>query len=139
LYKDGIGAAYRIAKAAASTAVFQGISADVFNKHFWPACDSINKDNAIGRLSFKLTKQVQKRRIARKALIFVTQNEQELDGHKRYMSTVLWDMFTGSAPYKEIFMRALSPGFLFSFIVQIFAALLHSEKVEEISSPQLDN
>jgi hypothetical protein len=37
LYKDGIGGAYRMAKAAAKTAVFVGISAADFEKHYLPA------------------------------------------------------------------------------------------------------
>jgi flavin-dependent dehydrogenase len=48
LYKDGIGAAYRTAKAAATTAVFQGISAQDFEEHFLPACRTIENDNRIG-------------------------------------------------------------------------------------------
>jgi CRP-like cAMP-binding protein len=32
------------------------------------------------------------------------------------MSTVLWDMFTGSAPYREVFLRTLHPMFLFRLV-----------------------
>ncbi|MFZ1059838.1 MAG: hypothetical protein WAP47_11695 [Candidatus Rokuibacteriota bacterium] len=32
------------------------------------------------------------------------------------MSIVLWDMFTGSAPYREIFFRTLDPRFLGRFL-----------------------
>jgi hypothetical protein len=31
------------------------------------------------------------------------------------MSTVLWDMFTGSAPYRDVFVRTLDPRFLGRF------------------------
>ena len=31
------------------------------------------------------------------------------------MSTVLWDMFTGSAPYRDVFLRTLDPRFLSRF------------------------
>ena len=60
LYKDGIGAAYRTAKAAASTAIFQRISTDDFRQNYMPACKTINSDNAIGKLSFLFTSQIQK-------------------------------------------------------------------------------
>jgi flavin-dependent dehydrogenase len=40
LYKDGIGAAYRTAKAAARTAVFAGVSAKAFEESYWPALNS---------------------------------------------------------------------------------------------------
>ena len=111
LYKDGIGAAYRTAKAAASTAIFQGVSAENLKKHYLPACKRIASDNRIGKLTFLATREIQKRRFARRAIVAMTQAEQ-LNGRTRHMSSVLWDMFSGSAPYKDIFMRTLHPGFL---------------------------
>jgi flavin-dependent dehydrogenase len=123
LYKDGIGAAYRTAKAAASTAVFQGISEAAFRQHYEPALKAINTDNTIGKLSFLVTSEIQKRRFARKALLDMTVAEQKNEGRKLHMSTVLWDMFTGSAPYREIVARTLHPGFLVSFATKMVATL----------------
>ncbi len=112
LYKDGIGAAYRTAKACASTAVFEGISADSFRRHYWPVCRSIRNDNAIGKLSFAITRQFQRRRVARRALLGMTAREQDGAYRTRDMSQVMWDMFTGSAPYREVVTRTLHPRFL---------------------------
>ena len=111
LYKDGIGAAYRTAKAAANTAVFHGVSVSALEKHYLPACKAIATDNNIGKLTFLATRQIQKRRFARRAIVSMTRNEQR-DGAARRMSSVLWDMFSGSAPYKDIFLRTLHPAFL---------------------------
>jgi flavin-dependent dehydrogenase len=111
LYKDGIGAAYRTAKACATTAVFEGISKESFRRSYWPICRSINTDNTIGKASFAFTRQIQKRRFARRALLRMTEKEQNGSPHKE-MSQALWDMFTGSAPYREIVTRALHPKFL---------------------------
>jgi hypothetical protein len=123
LYKDGIGAAYRTAKAAASTAVFQGISAEAFKQHFEPACRTITTDNSIGKLSFMVTDQIKKRRFALKAMLHMTIDEQKNEGKKLHMSTVLWDMFTGSAPYRDIVMRTFHPGFLINFASRMVATL----------------
>lgn len=123
LYKDGIGAAYRTAKAAASTAVFQGISEQDFQKHFMPVCKAINADNFIGRLNFLVTTQIKRTRFARRALLRMTTLEQGKEGHERRMSTVMWDMFTGSAPYQEIFLRTLQPAFQAQFIWNLLLAL----------------
>jgi len=123
LYKDGIGAAYRMAKAAASTAVFQGISADTFERHFLPACKTIENDNSIGKLIFLFTQQIQKRTFARQAVLNMVAQEQTKPSKKRHMSTVLWDMFTGSAPYGEILLRTLHPGFWGTFIVELVSSL----------------
>ena len=111
LYKDGIGAAYRTAKAAATTAIFEGIGAESFREHYMPACAAIRKDNTLGKVIFTVTRAVQKRRYARRALLRMTEREQRR-GRARLMSQVLWDTFTGSAPYRQIFMRTLRPTFL---------------------------
>jgi flavin-dependent dehydrogenase len=112
LYKDGIGAAYRTAKAAATTAVLQGISAEDFKEHYWPACRSIETDNMIGQVMFFVTRLIQGQRVARRAVLRMTANEQKQADSTKRMSMVLWDMFTGSAPYKDIFVRTLNPAFL---------------------------
>lgn len=128
LYKDGIGAAYRTAKAAASTAIFQGVSASDFEKHFMPLCKDINNDNVVGKVTFLVTKFIQKLHFSRRALVRMTALEQKLDGAQRRMSMVLWDMFTGSAPYLEIFKRTLHPKFLVVFIWNLFLAFFHLDK-----------
>ncbi len=125
LYKDGIGAAYRVSKAAASTAVFQGISEDEFDKYFMPACKAIETDNSIGKLIFLFTQLIQRYAFARRAVLKMVAREQSLPGEKRYMSTILWDMFTGSAPYREIFMRTIRPAFWSRFILDLATSLLY--------------
>ena len=115
LYKDGIGASYRTAKAAAATAVYQGISADTFEEHYWPACKAISSDNAIGKVIFGVTTLFKHSKISRRAILRMTSLEQEQE-KAPHMSSVLWNMFTGSAPYKEIFTSTLHPGFIGSLV-----------------------
>ncbi len=109
LYKDGIGAAYRTAKAAARTAVFEGISSEDFRKHYWPTCKAISFDNTIGKIIFTITFLYKKIRLARQGLLSMVHTEQHKEGNKQRMSSVLWDTFTGSAPYLDVFLRALHP------------------------------
>ena len=123
LYKDGIGAAYRTAKSAATTAVFQGISREDFKEYYWPTCRNIEIDNRIGKVIFLVTHLIQKSRIARKAVLRMTAREQDTENAVPRMSTVLWDTFTGSAPYNEIFLRTLHPKFL-SRLIGDFAVSL---------------
>ncbi len=123
LYKDGIGAAYRTAKAAASTAVFQGISADAFRHHFWPACRRIEHDNFLGRIVFSVTKALQRTAIGRRAVLEMTRREQARDGARRPMSQVLWNVFTGSEPYRQILLRTLNPSFIARLVGHLVAAV----------------
>ena len=111
LFKDGIGAAYRTAKAAARTAVFEGISADAFREFYRPTCRSISHDNAIGERTFAMSHRIQHWRFARRAILRMTASEQRLDGRRRRMSQALWDLFTGSASYKAVAVGMLHPAF----------------------------
>jgi flavin-dependent dehydrogenase len=123
LYKDGIGAAYRTAKAAAKTAIFEGIAEQDFRRYYWPVCRSIAHDNLIGKVTFSVTRLIQNRTFARRALLEMTAKEQNGGNGTKDMSQVLWDMFTGSAPYRDIFLRTLHPRFLTRFSWELAAAL----------------
>ncbi len=122
LYKDGIGAAYRTSKAAAKTAIFDGISAENFRRHYWPVCQAIRNDNRIGKLVFAGTRLIQNNRVARAALWQMVSEEQRIDGARRRMSIVLWDTFTGSAPYRQVLLRTLHPVFWSRFLWNILRA-----------------
>jgi flavin-dependent dehydrogenase len=111
LYKDGIGSAYRTAKAAARTVVFSGISARDFERHYWPECKALIVDNAIAKVIFGLTALIQKVRFVRRGVLRMTTVEQAGAHGDKPMSSVLWDVFTGSAPYREVLLRTLRPGF----------------------------
>lgn len=115
LYKDGIGAAYRTAKAAATTVIFEGISADDFKKHFWPICKKIDRDNRVGKIIFFVVDQLKKVSFVRRAILRMAIKEQEKRGLRKRMSMALWDMLTGSAPYSEVLLRMLHPYFLGRF------------------------
>jgi flavin-dependent dehydrogenase len=123
LYKDGIGSAYRTAKAAAMTALFQGVSAKDFRRHYWPVCRAIRRDNNIGKLIFAITGQQQKRRHDRIGILRMVAREQRQRKGMRRMSVVMWDMFTGSASYLEVLLCTLHPGFWGRLIWEVCAGL----------------
>ncbi len=116
LYKNGIGASYSTAKAAATTAIFNGISNEDFHQHYWPACKDIVNDNKIGKTVFMVTRVIQRLRFARRGLLHMTTKEQQKKGLHKRMSMVLWDTFTGSTPYWDIFLRTMHPFFLIRFL-----------------------
>lgn len=116
LYKDGVGAAYRTAKAAAAAALDWGVSEADFRAHYWPAYRSIARDNQFGRLLFFGVRQFRDRRPLLRGLVSVVAKEQAGTESRRRMSRVLWDMFTGSAEYRDIFLRALDARVLGPFI-----------------------
>jgi len=125
LYKNGIGAAYITGKAAANTAVFNGISADAFRKYYQPVCTELDRDNLLGKFIFFVTGFIQKSAILKGAMLGMVISEQKKENRKRRMSSVLWDTFTGSAPYSDIFLRCLNPLLIISLIGNIIISLFN--------------
>ncbi len=124
LFKDGIGAAYRAAKSAARTAVFHGVAAEDFEKHYWPTCRSVQVDNRFGHTLFAVAGLIQKARFARRGVLRMTVNEQEHPGKPKRMSAVLWDLFSGSARYREVFLRTLHPAYIKDLVWNLVAGNL---------------
>lgn len=115
LYKDGIGAAYRTAKAAARTAAFAGVSIADFEKHYWPTYRSIAGDNRYGKFTFGAVHWIKALGPLVRGVVKMTAREQTSADAAKRMSVVLWDMFTGSAPYRDVFFRTLDPRFIGRF------------------------
>jgi len=131
LYKDGIGAAYRSAKIAARTAVFQGISADDFKRQYMKFCRKMEFDNRIGKFLFRVIGQIQKTRIARQAVLSMVSDEQQGKADaRRGMSMHMWDMLTGGASYKEVLLRTLNPIFWIRLLLSIVNSLLTRNEIQ---------
>ena len=125
LFKDGIGSAYRTAKACATTAVLRGISKQDFQKYYQPDCDKISLDNRIGHFVLAGFGLARKIGFVRYAILATAASEQGPGGNLRPMSMTLWDSFSGSASYTEIFVRAvLSPGMLVRFFLALLKGIL---------------
>lgn len=126
LYKDGIGAAYRSAKVAAETAIFQGISASDFKKYYLSFCRKLERDNQIGKLIFKVAGLIPKTRSGQKAVLRMISDEQRRNiSANKSISMVIWDMLTGGAPYSDIFLRTIRPSFLARLLWYSFHSLLN--------------
>ncbi len=109
LFKDGIGAAYLMGKAAAKTVVFEGIGESDFKEHYLPTYQSIIDDNSYGRFLYFVTDIFRSSSILSKGMMGVIIKEQNTTDYSKRLSSILWDMFTGNERYKNIFPRALSP------------------------------
>ncbi|MFC1606698.1 cyclic nucleotide-binding domain-containing protein [Candidatus Latescibacterota bacterium] len=131
LYKNGIGAAYLTAKSAAATAAFYGVGKNDFKKHYWPDCKKLNFDNFLGKVIFMFTGLIQKTRFSKRGIRRLIIREQGREGPARYISSALWDTFTGSAEYTNIFLRFSNP-LLFIPLVYEIAAGFFSNGVESV-------
>ena len=108
LFKDGLGAAYIMGKAAAKTAVFHGVSKQHFQKEYYPVYRNIIIDNKFGKVLFAVTDAFKVHKVLNKSMFRVVQKEQLEPSCPKILSSVLWDMFTGNELYKDIFRRAIN-------------------------------
>ncbi len=136
LFKDGIGAAYRTAKAAAKTAVFHGVDAESFKHHYAPLCRKISNDNRVGKFVFSVASLVQKARFARRGVLRMTALEQANGAGPRRMSGVLWDLFSGSASYTNVFLRTLHPVYIGSLLWNLVAGNLRGASSGKAAQPR---
>ena len=109
LYKNGIGAAFLTGKAAASTAIFEGVGEADFKAFYEPICRDLDKDNQVGKLIFWVTRLIQKSPVLKRGLLDRLAREQTDVQSNLLLSSVLWDTFTGSAGYRNILKRFISP------------------------------
>jgi len=67
-------------------------------------------------------------RFTRRAVFRMTATEQAGDGARKRMSEVLWDIFSGSAPYREILGRTLHPVYIGSLVWNLMVSNLSSPR-----------
>ena len=103
--------------------MFHGVSAADFEIHYWPACRRIVIDNRVGKVMFATNTIMKNSRLMRRAMLRMSQREQSRAGSKPHMSSLLWNMFTGSAPYTEMFRGTLHPGFVLNLLASLGGSL----------------
>jgi hypothetical protein len=115
--------------------VFHGVSVEDFRAHYWPLCRKIDADNRVGKLVFWVSSLVQHARFARRGVLHMLKTEQMQAQAPRRMSSVLWDLFSGSAPYTDVFQRTLQPGYVGSLIHHLIAGNLPHKGGIDVQRP----
>ena len=105
-YKNGIESAFITAKLAAEAAFTSGIDASSFLYHYYkPAKKMIIDDNFFGRLLFLINDIINSAPVlAQSHLIFAKNSSKD---NSKKLRRILWNMFTGNTPYKNIFKTSL--------------------------------
>lgn len=124
LFKDGLGAAYLMGKAAAKTIVFRGVGEHDFRMDYYPVYKEIVVDNLFGRYLYMITDVYRKNGLLTKALIETVRKEQGGPDDFKPLSSMLWDMFTGNERYKKILPKALSAKMHINLWSQLAKALV---------------
>ncbi|MFQ5965957.1 MAG: NAD(P)/FAD-dependent oxidoreductase, partial [Candidatus Scalinduaceae bacterium] len=108
-YKSGIESAFNMAKLSAYTAFKYGVSERAFmNGYFKPAKRLLARDNLYGIVMLKINDYISSQRQIANAHIRMLKSDKDTKTTK-LINEILWNMFTGNAPYKEIFYKAINP------------------------------
>ena len=75
-----------------------------------------------------MTRIARRFRPLRQGMVAMVAAEQHRPGARHGMSGVLWDMFSGSAPYLDIFLRMLRPSFLGRFAWSVISSALRGRR-----------
>lgn len=107
-YKNGIESAFITAKLAAETAACRGIDASSFSDHYYKrARKLIIHDNYYGRFLFLMNDIISSVPLLTKSHLSLARKGKTLYASKK-IRFILWNMFTGNIPYREIFKVALN-------------------------------
>jgi len=131
LFKDGLGAAYLMGKAAAKAAVFQGVGEADFRREYYPVYKSIIIDNLYGALLYGVIGQYRRWKYLTKAMLEVVRKEQgDPNNAEKILSNILWDMFTGNERYKNVFLKSAKLRMHIDMWEGLFKSLLRRNNAE---------
>jgi hypothetical protein len=124
IYKNGLESAYITSQLAVQAAFDKGISKEDFNRYYYrPAKKLLAMDNLLGALIMRLSDFVTKRNWLVTARLSYVENRKG-SWIANHLNKMLWNMVTGDAPYKKIFLQAFNPVFQIQLIPVTVKALI---------------
>jgi hypothetical protein len=84
----------------------------------------MERDNAIGRAIFRGVDLIKPWRSFGRALLRAMEGEQRQPANNRPISGIVWDLFTGSASYRDIAKRLLNPIIWMRFMANLGPAVV---------------
>lgn len=113
--KNGIESAFLTAKLAAEVVLTKGISKKILHKEYYKECNKLfNFDNHCGKLLFEINHIISRKPSLASRFIDFTIKEKTGNSTFPITPQILWNMFTGSVPYKDILLKAINPKLLFN-------------------------
>lgn len=127
-YKNGIESAFMTAKLAADAAFGQGVDAASLRRAFYaPAKKLIVRDNVYGRALFRLNDVLTSVSFLARTHLALAEREGRSTASKK-IRLILWSMFTGEIPYRDIFAMALDVRLQISLFLNTITLLIRKMK-----------
>jgi len=143
-YKNGIESAFITAKTAAECAFFHGISNRSFKRYYMkPIERTIIKDNAYGHFLFYMHDLIARSGLGWRVMTHLADARRDTQA-ACLLRMALWDIVTGSRPYRDIFFRLLNPKLLTAAALVLPSTLLRAGRqgspieLREAESPPVD-
>jgi flavin-dependent dehydrogenase len=122
-YKNGIESAFITAKLAAETAFCSGIDASSFSSSYYKQAKKlIIHDNYYGRFLFLINDIISSLPLLTQSHLSLAKRKGQNDSPKKIRS-ILWNMFTGNIPYRDIFKILLDFKLQISLLLNTFKLL----------------
>lgn len=119
-YKNGIESALSTAYYAADTIINNGISGKDFEDNYYKRCKkAFIYDNIYGKILMKLNDIVFSNRTLTEAVLDMAHSEKMNENPLR-LHRVLWNMFTGEVPYRDIMVDCVNPALHLQFFRHVF-------------------
>ena len=119
--KNGIESAFYTGKWAASTALQHGLSSDDFKRNYYSACRrKFSRDNVYGKILFGLYGSFCKSERISRISTDILRKEQKKDYDAKFLSSIIWHLFTGDAPYAHILREAFRWKFFVTILKEFF-------------------
>lgn len=106
-YKNGLESAFITAKLAAESAVYHGVDSSSFSSNYFKQAKRlIIRDNYYGRFLFFINDFISSVPLLTQSHLSLAECSQKKESSKK-LRDILWGMFTGNIPYKDIFKITL--------------------------------
>ena len=118
-YKNGIESALRSAELAAEVLLSYGCrSQELLHEHYTRKIKEIfGLDNFLGRQLYNLHDRIYRLPALATSQLGIARGDFGLTGHsRRKLRWILWNMFTGDASYRRIFLNCLDPLLIFRIL-----------------------
>jgi flavin-dependent dehydrogenase len=129
-YKNGIESAFNTARLAAETAIFHGVDASSLREWYYKrAKKMIIHDNVYGRFLFFMNDFISSIPLLTQAHLSLAKKHNR-SGSPEKVRLILWNMFTGNLPYRDIIKISLNPKLQLSLLFKTI--VLFAQKIFRI-------
>jgi len=131
-YKNGLESAFLTAKIAAEVSFSYGIDKSSFSTHYYERAKKlIIRDNFYGRFLFLINDVISSLPLLTRSHLALANNTSN-KAASRKIRAILWNMFTGNIPYRQIFKDLLDLRLQTALLTNTISLLIRKLKTQKL-------